>query len=125
MEGLSWGGYHNAMNTIRSNICQSDNDFNISSKSNLTHSQHHVEMVESDFDQSTKSNSLESEENDKARKSKIPIPIKCMSEEGAASQKEKYVYLTPSGSNKEQMDFIISRLERIEKALFPDIDVKE
>ena len=104
---------------------QSDNDLEIWSKSNLARSQYHVEIAESHRDQSTKTDNLQSGEKDKGRKSRIPIRIKCMSQNATDSQKKGYVRSIPRDSREEDMNNINRRLELIEKALFPRKQVVE
>ena len=65
---------------------------------------------------------MQPEETYEGGKSKIPRRIDSMSQENASSLKQRNTDIIFSGSIKDQMDYINNRFERIEKALFSNID---
>ena len=64
----------------------------------------------------------ETEEKNKGRKSKIPIGIECTSQETAHRRETNLLH---PDNTAEQMENINKRLKRIEKTLFPDIDLTD
>ena len=103
--------------TLFTRLCCSANNFNISIDITLGDSQIHTEEVES-----KELNHLQTEEKNKGRKSKIPIRIECTPQESADRREAN---LSHPENKAEQMDNINKRLKRIEKTLFPDIDLTD
>ena len=104
-------------NTLFTKLCCSANDFNISMDTTLGDSQIHTDEVES-----KELTHLQTEEKNKGCKSKIPIRIECTSQE-AADRRE--TNLSHPKNKAKQMENINKRLKRIEKTLFPDIDLSD
>ena len=104
------------------NVCHSGNKHNNSYNTNLGHSRIDTDIVQTNFDRSTRTTNLQSEERYKGGKSKIPRRIDSMSQENVDSLKQRNTSMIFSGSIKDQMDYINNRFERIEKALFSNID---
>ena len=110
------------MNTIFLNVCHSGNKLNNSSDTNLGHSRINIDIVHTNFDRTTRTTNLQSEETYKGGKCKIPRRIDSMSQENVDCLKQRNTGIIFSGSIKDQMNYINNRFERIEKALFSNID---
>ena len=91
----------------------------ISTNTNLGHSQVHTDIIESNFGNSTSTIHLQSEE---AAKPKIQMKIKNMLKETPDSLKTGHAGVFSAKNFEETMEFINSRFERIEKALFSNVD---
>ena len=76
----------------------------------------------SNFGNSTNTIHLQSEEAAKRGRSKIPMRIENMLQETADSLKKGHVGVFPPKNFEETMDYINSRFQRIEKALFSNVD---